>query len=135
MNTDSPGTRQTRTSDDVWRQIQEIARTHLATGEPIYTLTHRVPNWITGVDDALIHRRSARQRTVGVPKNSVSKRMIVAIWDQMTETGSSLGARERARGMVLSFAYALMAQLPGVGHRGGHDLYLSDPTVALRPFR
>lgn len=135
MDQNELSTAQARAADDVWSQVQDIARTYLATGEPIYTLTHRVPNWITGVDDTLIYRRSARPRGVGRPKNSVSKKMVVAIWDQMIETGSSLGARERAHGMVFSFAYALVGQLPGVGHRGGHDLYLANPTVALRPFQ
>jgi hypothetical protein len=131
MSIDSATSTRARTGEDVWRQVQEIARTHIDTGEPIYTLTQRVPNWVTRVDEALIYRRSARARSVGDPNNRVSKKMVIAIWDQMVGTGSSLGARERAHGMAFSSAYALVGQLPDPRHRGGHDLYLANPTVAL----
>ena len=36
MDRDEVGTATARAAEDVWSQIQDIARTHLATGEPIY---------------------------------------------------------------------------------------------------
>jgi hypothetical protein len=129
------GKNDVRGADDVWRHVQHIARTHMETGNPIPTLTRRIPNWITGVDENLIHRRSAMPRAAVNPRNQISKDQVTAIWDQITETGSSLDAWTRRPGMVFAFAFALVAQLPGIGHRGGYDLYLKNPELALKSFK
>jgi hypothetical protein len=117
-----------RPAEDVWRQIQHIAREHMESGEPILTIERKTPNHITSVDDRRIHRHSAKAVSKTGNDASVSKGQVVAIWNHIMETGTSKGAPG------LRFAFALVACLPGIGINSTGNLYVEDAKLALTTF-
>jgi len=97
-----------RSAENVWLEIQDKCRQHLATGMPILTLDRQVPNYIVAVEDQRILRRSEQPQSEdgGGP----TRAEIARLWDLLVDNG------EVEKGHALFFAYALLGRLvEGVG--------------------
>lgn len=107
----------TRSSEDVWREIQTMCRELMEKDEPIPTLggakrpRKPVDNYIDAVLPDRIVRRSIRVRT----EPSVIRRSeVVRVWHQLDMTQSCRGGQHYA------FTDALFALLDGIDNDGRH---------------
>ena len=93
----------TRDAADVWNEVCQKAEKHRVNGEPIYTLTRRVPNRIIEVKIDRIVRQSSESDATSI----VSRREVEQIWDALCQHGQAVRGEVRA----LQFAWALVANL------------------------
>lgn len=78
---------------------------------PVYTLSRNVPNYIIGVSDTHIHRRSAEGHSVD-QQTTISRRMIATLWSELSRDGQTSKASITH---VLRFTYALLQRsVPGI---------------------
>lgn len=119
-----------RSADNVWLEIQDKCRDHMAAGTPILTLDRAVPNSIVAVEEQRIVRQSTEARGEGEPSD-VSKASVVRLWERLVRDG------EVKNLPVLRFGYALVGRLiNGVEFRPDpFRLVLTDRALAMRPWR
>jgi EVE domain len=128
----APGrTRAARSAANVWTQIQVICREAMVTGRTIATIDRGVANRIIAVRPRSIMRASDEARTPDGGGAPVTRRMVERIWRDLADTGHASRI-----GGVLYFAYALVAEIPGVAvdsdRRGVH---IADWDLAMTPFQ
>ena len=128
----APGrTRAARSSADVWMQIQAICREAMATDRTIATIDRGVANRILEVRPNAIVRASDEARTPTGQGAPVRRHMVERIWHDLADSGHA----SPIPGM-LYFAYALMAEIPGVAvNNDRHGLHIADWDLAMTPYQ
>jgi hypothetical protein len=124
-------TRAARSGADAWAQVQAICREAMATGRTIATIDRGVANRILDVRPNEIVRASDEARTPDGQGAPVTRIMVEHIWHDLTEKGyaSRIGG-------VLFFAYALVAEIPGITvDNGRHGLHVADWDLAMTPYQ
>lgn len=102
---------QKRSADNVWAEVQYRSRQWMEASTPVYTLSRNVPNYIIGVSDTHIHRRSAEGHSVD-QQTTISRRMIATLWSELSRDGQTSKASITH---VLRFTYALLQRsVPGI---------------------
>jgi hypothetical protein len=119
-----------RSADDVWMQIQAICREAIATGRTIVTIDRGIPNRILDVRPNEIVRASDDARTQDGRGAPVRRVMIEHLWQELASGGHA----GRISG-VLFFAYALVAEIPGVAvDNDRRGLHIADWDLAMTPY-
>ena len=124
-------TRAARSGADAWAQVQAICREAMATGRTIATIDRGVANRILDVRPNEIVRASDEARTPDGQGAPVTRNMVEHIWHDLTEKGyaSRIGG-------ALFFAYALVAEIPGITvDNGRHGLHVADWDLAMTPYQ
>jgi hypothetical protein len=120
-----------RSADDVWAEIQAKCDGIRANDASIATLGEEIPNYIHGVSDEWIERRSDRPRgTEG--RSRIYKSEVEKIWRRLSETGEAYESSINAP----RFAWALIGRLiDGVAfHPNPFRLVIEDRERAMTPF-
>jgi hypothetical protein len=113
------------------RRFRAICREAMATGRTIATMDRGVANRILDVRPNAIVRASDEARTPDGQGAPVTRAMVDHIWHNLTDSGhaSRLGG-------VLFFAYALVAEIPGVAvDNDRYGLHIADWDLAMTPYR
>lgn len=125
----APGALPPRTAANVWLELQHRARQWMAAGTPVYTLKRNVRNFITGVTDSKIERRSDEGRAG--EHAPVTRKMIEKLWSALERDGETRSVN------TLYLALALLQRaIPGVGFEESPTLSLvfADKEEANRVF-
>ena len=128
----APGrTRAARSAADAWTQIQAICREAMATGRTIATIDRGVANRILDVRPNAIVRASDEARTPDGQGAPVTRLMVERVWHDLASGGHA----SHIPGM-LYFAYALVAEIPGVAvDNDRHGLHIADWDLAMTPYQ
>ena len=120
-----------RSADDVWMQIQAICREAIATGRTIATIDRGIANRILDVRPTEIVRASDDARTPDGQGAPVRRLMVEHLWQELVSGGHA----GRISG-VLFFAYALVAEIPGVAvDNDRHGIHIADWDLAMTPYQ
>ena len=123
--------RSARSAADAWVQIQAICREAMATGRTIATLDKGVANRVLAVRPNAIVRASDEARTRDGQGAPVRRSVVEQIWHGLADSGHA-----RHTQSILYFAYALVAEIPGVAvdddRRG---LHIADWDLAMTPYQ
>ncbi len=124
-------TRPARSANDAWAQIQAICREAMATGRTIATIDRGIANRILQVRPNAIVRASDDARTQDGHGAAVRRLDVERVWYALASDG-----RVRRIRNVLFFAYALVAQIPGVEvDNDGRGLHVADWDLAMTPYQ
>ena len=122
--------RPARSSTDAWTQIQAICREAMSADRTIATLDKGIANRILDVRPNAIVRASGQARKPDGKGTRVTRIMIERIWRTLATDGHA----GRIRG-VLFFAYALVAEIPGVVvDDDRYGIHIADWDLAMTPF-
>jgi hypothetical protein len=123
--------RAARSGADAWAQIQAICREAMATDRTIATLDRGIANRVLTVHPNAIVRASDEARTRDGQGAPVRRSMVEQIWHDLADSGHA-----RHTQSILYFAYALVAEIPGVAvdddRRG---LHIADWDLAMTPYQ
>ena len=122
-------TRAARSGADAWAQIQAICRDAMSTGRTIATIDRGVPSRILGVQSNAIVRASGGARTPDGQGSRVTQAMVERVWHALASGGHASHIPGK-----LFFAYALVAEIPGVAvDSDRRGLHVADWDLAMTP--
>jgi hypothetical protein len=122
-----------RSAADVWAEVRENCRRHMAAGDPVLTLDKRYANVIEDVNHDGILRRSDHSRRGTATR--VEGHRIRELWTQLALHGEITVEGDEGKPLGTAMALALLAELPGVGHTvKPRRLFFTDRELAMRPW-
>lgn len=112
-------------------QIQAICRDAMSTGRTIATIDRGIPNRILRVNPNAIVRASGEARTPDGQGAQVTRAMVERVWQALASGGQA----GHIPGMLF-FAYALVAEIPGVAvDSDRRGLHVADWDLAMTPYQ